>query len=86
MEGRLARGLCAAIRAHDFITFSQTCTREVEWVHRYSSFANLLDAEGLEKVLPGISSRDEGLLIYRGFYTAADEAHYGVVAFGLLAR
>jgi ASC-1-like (ASCH) protein len=34
----------------------------------------------LQNVLPGIETIDEGVKIYRNFYSESDEKKYGVVA------
>jgi ASC-1-like (ASCH) protein len=52
---------------------------------KYKSFEAMLDKEGLEKVLPlkSIKTIDEGLAVYMkptGFFEAADEKEFGVVA------
>ncbi len=49
----------------------------------YPSFKELLNAEGLDNVLPGIASLDEGLKVYQTFYTVDDEKAWGVVAIRL---
>jgi WD40 repeat protein len=40
----------------------------------------MIESEGLERVLPGVSSLKEGVDVYRQFYTEEDEKVYGVVA------
>ncbi|XP_021609719.1 uncharacterized protein LOC110613089 isoform X2 [Manihot esculenta] len=49
-------------------------------VHRYASFAEMLEVEGLEKVLPGVKTIDEGVKVYRRFYTEAKERANRVLA------
>ncbi|XP_065866811.1 uncharacterized protein [Euphorbia lathyris] len=49
-------------------------------IHRYASFFEMLEAESLAKVLPGIKTIDEGVKVYRKFYTEEKERENGVYA------
>lgn len=40
----------------------------------------MLEKEGLENVLPGVKSIEEGIQVYRRFYDEEKEKKYGVVA------
>ena len=40
----------------------------------------MLEREGIERVLPGVHNIEEGVRIYRQFYTEEEEKNYGVVA------
>jgi hypothetical protein len=53
---------------------------EVQDVHRYTSFSEMLKVEGLAKVLPGVESIEEGVQVYRNFYSEEKERMNGVVA------
>ncbi len=46
----------------------------------YDSFEHMLEMEGLKNVLPGVSSIQEGVRIYRQFYTLEKEQSTGVIA------
>ncbi|KAK9288552.1 hypothetical protein L1049_017011 [Liquidambar formosana] len=46
----------------------------------YPSFSDLLEAESLARVLPGIKTIEEGVQIYRNFYTEEKERSNGVLA------
>ncbi|KAL5543201.1 hypothetical protein UlMin_010911 [Ulmus minor] len=52
---------------------------KVECVRSYVSFSEMLEAEGLAKVLPGVKSVKEGVEIYRKFYTEEKERSNGVL-------
>ena len=52
-------------------------------LRRYNSFREMLEKEGIEHVLPDIHSLDEGVKVYRKYYSAEDEERYGVVAIEL---
>ncbi|KAJ6866011.1 hypothetical protein NC652_037515 [Populus alba x Populus x berolinensis] len=49
-------------------------------VHRYASFFKMLQAESLEKVLPGVKTVEEGVKIYRKLYAEEKEVSNGVLA------
>ena len=49
-------------------------------VRHYKSFEDYLSSEGLRTTLPGVTSIQEGVAVYRQFYSSADEAEHGVVA------
>uniref|UniRef100_A0A2N9J3V0 ASCH domain-containing protein n=1 Tax=Fagus sylvatica TaxID=28930 RepID=A0A2N9J3V0_FAGSY len=51
-----------------------------KYVHRYASFSDMLGAESLAKVLPGVETIEEGVQIYREFYTEEKEKTNGVLA------
>lgn len=48
-------------------------------VKRYKSFTDLFDDVGLDKVLPGKTSYDEGVAVYRQWYSVEKEKELGVV-------
>jgi ASC-1-like (ASCH) protein len=56
----------------------------VEEKRTYSTFAEMLRSEGLEKCLPGIFSIEDGVAIYRQFYSKEEEAQFGVLAFKVI--
>lgn len=49
-------------------------------VANYRSFRELLETEPLKKVLPDVDSVDDGIKVYRQFYTPEQEKAFGVVA------
>ncbi len=49
-------------------------------VLRYASFAEYLCQEGLARTLPGVKSLEDGVAVYRAFYSAEDEEQHGVAA------
>ncbi|XP_052172329.1 uncharacterized protein LOC127788256 isoform X2 [Diospyros lotus] len=67
VEGRYARG--------DYNSFDNS-----QDVHRYASFSEMLEAESLSKVLPGVETIEEGVQIYRKFYSEEKERSNGVLA------
>ncbi|WRX21122.1 hypothetical protein QQP08_013609 [Theobroma cacao] len=62
------------------ILFNKCLVLEVQDVHRYASFFEMLEAESLAKVLPGVETIDEGIQVYRKFYSEEKEMSNGVLA------
>lgn len=48
---------------------------------RYKTFADMIIGEGLRNVLPNVKTLEDGVAVYRRFYTEEREAVNGVVAF-----
>lgn len=80
IEGRCAVGNYNRIGSGSLIIFNRCLVFEVQDVHRYSSFSEMLGAESLAKVLPGVETIEEGVQIYRKFYTEETERTNGVLA------
>ncbi|XP_030459263.1 uncharacterized protein LOC115679721 isoform X2 [Syzygium oleosum] len=83
IEGRCAHGNYKRIVSADLILFNKCLVLEVQDVHWYASFFEMLGAESLSKVLPGVNSVDEGVQVYRKFYTEEKEKSNGVLAIGV---
>ncbi|CAI0401149.1 unnamed protein product [Linum tenue] len=79
VEGRCARGFYNQIQPGALILFNKCLVVRVQGVQRYTSFSEMLEAEGLDKVLPGLESIDEGAKVYRRFYTEDEERSNGVI-------
>jgi ASC-1-like (ASCH) protein len=89
-EGRLNKGDFYEMKKGDNIVFTnndfdfpRSFRCKITSVHIYSSFKEYLDAETLEKCLPGIDKMDEGVNIYYKYYKKQDEEKYGIKAFRL---
>ncbi|OAP06279.1 hypothetical protein AXX17_AT3G02680 [Arabidopsis thaliana] len=80
VEGRCAVGDYMRISSGAFLLFNKCLLLEVQDVHRYTSFSEMLKVEGLAKVLPGVESIEEGVQVYRNFYSEEKERMNGVVA------
>ncbi|XP_056853493.1 uncharacterized protein LOC130502717 isoform X2 [Raphanus sativus] len=79
-EGRCAVGDYMRIGSGDFILFNKCLLLKVQDVCYYTSFSEMLRGEGLAKVLPGVESIEEGVGVYRNFYSEEKERMNGVVA------
>lgn len=80
IEGRLYDEKRRRIREGDVIIFERRLRVRVKALRIYSSFKEMLEKEGLQNVLPGAGSIEEGLKVYRQFYSEEEEKKYGVVA------
>ncbi|KAL5543203.1 hypothetical protein UlMin_010913 [Ulmus minor] len=79
VEGRCATGNYKRIGPGSLILINKCIAFKVECVCSYVSFSEMLEAEGLAKVLPGVKSVEEGVEIYRKFYTEEKERSNGVL-------
>lgn len=85
-EGRLNTGKFAQMQPGDFLCAYDPTNKAksicliVMSVVVYPSFASLLRDKIPHNVLPGITSVQDGVNVYRKFYTAEQEATHGVVA------
>jgi ASC-1-like (ASCH) protein len=86
VEGRLDKGSFAEMAVGDVVKWTnndfglrQVITR-IKRKTKYSSFREYLESECLSNCLPGFSSLDQGVAVYRKYYSMADEAASGVVA------
>ncbi|KAF7133398.1 hypothetical protein RHSIM_Rhsim09G0020700 [Rhododendron simsii] len=75
MENRIFSGA--------LILFNKCLVLQVQDVRRYASFLEMLKAESLTKVLPGVQTIEEGVQIYRKFYSEDKEKLNGVLAIGV---
>ncbi|XP_065866808.1 uncharacterized protein [Euphorbia lathyris] len=80
VEGRCAGGKHSRIEPGDRVLLNKCMVVEVKDVHRYPSFLEMLEAESLPEVLPGVKTIEEGVKIYRQFYTEEREMSNGVIA------
>ncbi|KAL7145524.1 hypothetical protein ABFS83_07G090100 [Erythranthe nasuta] len=80
VEGRCATGDYKRIQSGHLLLFNKCLILEVQDVRYYASFHEMLEMESLAKVLPGVPSIEEGVLIYRNFYSEEKEKSNGVIA------
>ncbi|KAL6217297.1 hypothetical protein ACLB2K_010514 [Fragaria x ananassa] len=80
IEGRYNVGDYSRIGSGALILFNKCLIVEVKEVRSYGSFSDMLKAESLEKVLPGVKTIEEGVQAYRRFYTEETERSNGVIA------
>ncbi|XP_048332695.2 uncharacterized protein LOC107422004 isoform X3 [Ziziphus jujuba] len=83
IEGRCAVGKYTRIGSGTLLLLNKCIVLQVQGVHWYPSFSNMLEAESLGKVLPGVKSVEDGVQIYRKFYTEEKERLNGVLAISI---
>nr|XP_043630512.1 uncharacterized protein LOC122601843 [Erigeron canadensis] len=84
IEGRCAGGNFNRIAPGSLILFNKCLLLQVQGVHHYSSFSDMLATEDLTKVLPGVETVKEGIQVYRKFYSEEKEMSNGVLAIFLM--
>ncbi|KAI4378769.1 hypothetical protein MLD38_016203 [Melastoma candidum] len=77
VEGRRAGGDHSRIKSGDLILLNQCLVFQVQFIHHYASFYEMLEGEDLEIVLPGILSIEEGS------FTPRRERSKGVLGIGV---
>ena len=85
VEGRLIKGKYAEMNVGDHIVVqkedeSESFEVEITALNKYLTFRDMLMSEGLTNVLPDAGDVDDGVSIYRQFYTKEQEVEYGVIA------
>ena len=60
--------------------FEREVTVEIIKIYNYNSFETLLIKKGLSKVLPTVTSIENGVKVYRNYYSVEDEKKYGILA------
>ena len=85
-EGRVKKGIWKDIKRGDKIIFTNNAYGlkrlfkvTVLDVTYYNCFHNYLEKESLPQCLPGIDSINEGVSVYRQYYTVEQEDKHGVV-------
>ncbi|KMZ64547.1 hypothetical protein ZOSMA_35G00010 [Zostera marina] len=84
VEGRCAVGKYNKIAPGSLILFNKCLLMRVQKVKWYKSFSMMLETETLSKTLPGVATIEEGVQIYRKFYTEEMEKSNGVLAISIL--
>lgn len=95
IEGRLNKGKFAQYRPGDIVKLRRDVRDEhgvlhdgepdavrvtVVAVREYPDFLTMVTSEGYEKVIPSARSASEAADEYNKYYSAADQAKYGVLA------
>lgn len=84
IEGRCAVGDYNQIGPGTLLLINKCLLLKVQYVKWYASFSEMMEAESLSKVLPGIKIIEEGVQVYRKFYTEEKEKSNGVLAICVL--
>lgn len=87
VEGRLHKGKFAALKKGHFLIITKDDQKHEDTIVciitnlvKYPSFQSYLVQEGLSNTLPGVKTIDDGIQIYRNFYSEEKEKENGVLA------
>lgn len=90
VEGRLNKGKFKKLKVGEAVEWfvrntDQKIKTKIKNIKRYVTFKEMLEKEGLDAVLPNkqIMSIDDGVNIYRKYYSEDDEKKYGILAIGV---
>lgn len=85
IEGRIKKGWYRFVKSGDHIIVYNEEENDlvevlVKGVRTYSSIQEMLEQEPIKKLLPDIKTIDEGIEVYKRFYTEEQQREFGVVA------
>lgn len=80
VEGRLNKGKFADIEVGDICLVNDDFEVKIIGKRLYKTFQEMIEVEGVEKVIPDANSVEEVVVVYYKFYTKEKEAEHGVVA------
>lgn len=85
IEGRVRKGQYRNIKPGDeIVVFNEEETdsiiTEVIRVAEYKSIKEMLTREPIKKLLPDVDTIDQGIKVYRSFYSPEQEQKFGMVA------
>ncbi len=80
VEGRLNKGTFATLVVDSQLVLPNGAVFRVVRITPYPTFLAMLQAEGIERVIPDATSLETARDVYYKFYTKEQEAEYGVLA------
>ena len=80
IEGRLNKDKFALAQIGDAIEANDSAIFEIIDKKIYTTFKDMIIAEGIESVVPDKKSIEEAVAVYYQFYTPEQEKEFGVVA------
>jgi ASC-1-like (ASCH) protein len=86
IEDRLNRGVFKRIKAGDTIIWKNKNLKIktlVRFIKVYDNFKEMLVDQGIDSVLPGVTTFQEGHAVYMRYFSKQQEEENGVVAIGL---
>lgn len=83
IEGRLCKGKFQKLKVGNILCINGLVLYKVTAIRKYCLFEDMLQKEGIDRVLPGVTSIQEGCDIYHQFYKKEEEDKYGVLAIEL---
>lgn len=79
VEGRLNKGKFSQIKKGDILILQNKKLKVLE-KNNYKTFKGMIEAEGIENVIPDKKNIDEAVKVYYKFYTKEQEKEFGVCA------
>jgi len=76
----LNKGKFADMQLGDTAVINDVVEVEIVRTRTYDSFRDMIQNEGIEKVIPGAHSLEDAINVYYKFYTREQEKKYGVRA------
>lgn len=85
IEGRIKKGWYRFVKPGDhIIVYNEEETESVEvlvkGVRAYASIREMLEQEPFKKLLPDVETIEQGVEVYKRFYTDEQQQKFGVVA------
>lgn len=86
-EGRLNKGSFSKMKKGDIIIFenselgfNRSYHVKITSIKKYDTFENFIKKEKLENCLPGIDTIENGIKVYRKYYSEKDEKDHKIIA------
>jgi len=80
VEGRLNKGKFSRMQVGDHLLINNEFKFKIERKTNYDSFRDMVEAEGVENVVPDKKEKEEATNVYYKFFTKEQEREIGVVA------
>lgn len=80
VEGRLDKGKFSRMRVGDYLLINDESKFKIKRKTKYNSFQEMIEAEGVENVVPDKKEVEEAANVYYNFFTKEQEQEFGVVA------
>lgn len=85
IEGRLNKGTFASFKKGDTVKWyvrgtNKHCFTKITQIYEYDSFKDMLEAQKVNRVLPGCPDIQAGVRVYRQFYSVEKERQHKVLA------
>lgn len=84
IEGRLNKGIFKNLRNGDMVIWQESGAKNFAYTrvtqkNQQKTFSDLITAVGIKNILPNKTTLDDGIAVYRQYYSEKDEKQYGVV-------
>lgn len=83
VEGRLNRGKFATVQVGDRVLINDQAEFTITAKHQYPGFREMLEHEGVARVIPDAADLEAAVQAYYQFYTPEEEREFGVVGLEL---